>query len=364
MTTQFTTNAQAASARRVNNMKQIVLEHRQALDAFDEAKSAQASCARKGTCKDENYCQTCPIRLEKERCETVLKEKSNALNQVNERIVARNDEEALQMRIDRLSDRNKKTIVKPIIIEAEELPKHKPKAIVKLTSTKKECTASMATEVANQSPTTQFQRDDLTLERYLHHRENEKKKDSEILEMYNIPRGSFTSIKAKLLAQVDETPSVEAKATENDVSLRQKLSKLEVEYTTIVEQQQQTQTQYDELYKQFIVANNQLTLEQKINADQKEMIRFLEDKLKNVVDTQVAVPIEQDDVDYKTLYEQTCIERDMYKDRSGNRLGTIERLEHRITEIINSNNKQLHKFRDYEESLLERLLQEIRLRHA
>jgi len=81
------------------NQRKIIFEHRDALDQFDEAKAKQAVCALKGNCKDEAFWLTCPARLEKERCESGLKEKSESLQQLNNRVIAHIEGKALQSRI-------------------------------------------------------------------------------------------------------------------------------------------------------------------------------------------------------------------------------------------------------------------------
>lgn len=292
------------------NQKQIVLEHRNALDAFEEAKSKQASCARKGTCKDEIYCLTCPARLTKEHCEAVFNEKSKALQKLNDRIVKQNDEQALQQRIDR---QNK-------------IAKKKERARIMASQRK-------------------YSREDLTLERYLQHRDKEELLDREIREMYDIPRGSFGKIKKDLLAQVEpiETPNdvvesveveIEQAATTEvveeieeptvtlkpqitvqaeDVGLRLKITRLEKEYDSVVSQLKQAIENNNELQKQVMAANNQLTQEQQFSNELKDMVNYLENKLKEQPPVtapveQAVVSVEQNEADYKELYEKTRAE--------------------------------------------------------
>ncbi|MFY0744784.1 hypothetical protein AB1K09_20155 [Solibacillus silvestris] len=323
------------------NQKQIIFEHRDALDQFDEAKAKQAGCARKGNCKDEAYCLTCPARLEKERCESVLKEKSETLKQLNNRVIAHNEGQALQMRIDRLNERNQR---KTKSIKKERKP---------LMATKKE-------EVVQPK----YSRDELTHERYLMHSVEEGKTDNMIRSMYGIPKGSFTKIKKDLLAQVDtdEKEPLEVAAQtekESDVALRQQLASSEKRNEITADLQQQTERTIAELEQQLMRANNLYTQEQQYTAELKQMVDFLENKVKAAEVQPVTTTSNEAGPDYKALYEQTFDELEKTKIIAHDRLQTIEGLETKIDDIILSTNNQTSKFRDYEILLLERLLQQL-----
>lgn len=372
------------------NQKQIVLEHRNALDAFEEAKSKYNGCARAGNCKDEKYCLTCPARLEKEHCAVILQEKSDALQKLNDHIIERNEEEALQMRIDRLNARKARATPKSIIIERT---KRTPKAIVKLKSTKKvREQESMEVEVKQEAAN---KRNELTLERYLQHRDDEGKIDREIREMYDIPRGSFGKIKKDLLAQLEptENESVEVTATvevekvplvklkdgiepkaslvtlksqvaeqveDSDVALRRKVTELKRDYDVVVDQLKQATDINVKLEQRVIAANNQLTQEQQFSNELKDMVDFLENKLKEQLPVeQNETSVEQDKVNYKELYEETLEKLDATGDLAENYLQEIEQLQAKFNELVHSSNKQIHKVKDYEITLLERLLQEL-----
>lgn len=323
------------------NQRKIIFEHRDALDQFDEAKAKQAGCARKGNCKDEAFCLTCPARLEKERCESVLKEKSETLQQLNNRVIAHNEGQALQMRIDRLNERNQR----------------------KTKSIKKERKPLMATKI---EPAVQakYSRKDLTRERYLVHSVEEGKTDSMIRDMYGIPKGSFTKIKKDLLAQVEPTekePLEVASTTEkeSDVSLRQQLASSEKRNEITADLQQQTERTIAELEQQLMRANNLLTEEQQYTAELKQMVDFLENKVIAAEVQPVTITSNEAGPDYKVLYEQTFDELEKTKIIAHDRLQTIEGLETKIDDIILSTNNQTSKFRDYEILLLERLLQQL-----
>lgn len=338
------------------NQKQIVFEHRDALDQFDAAKAKQATCARNGNCKDATYCLTCPARLEKERCQAVLADKTSTLKQLNDRIVKQNEREALQMRIDRSKERKaKKQRANNMRVGANQ-------TMAKKTTVK---------------PV--YNRKDLTLERYLQHSKEEGKPDREIRQMYDIPSGSFTKIKKDLLAQLESTgnDSVEIAAAveekvpivavkeeiaepSGEVALRQRLAKSMTENAIIVDQQQQTEQTIVELERQVLRANNLLTVEQQHSNDLKQMVDFLEKKLKTS-EAPPQAPTASDELgrDYKTLYEQTFDELEETKKIANDRLQTIEGLKNNIAEIILSADKQTSKFRDYEILLLERLLQQL-----
>lgn len=321
------------------NQKQIIFEHRDALDQFDEAKAKQSACARKGNCNDEGYCLTCPARLEKERCESVLKEKSETLQQLNNRVIAHNEGQALQMRIDRLNERNQR----------------------KTKSIKKERKPLMATK---KEPAVQakYSRKDLTRERYLVHSVEEGKTDNMIRSMYGIPKGSFTRVKKDLLAQVepDEKEPVEVAATtekESDVTLRQQLASSEKRNEITADLQQQTERTIAELEQQLMRANNLYTQEQQYTAELKQMVDFLENKLEVAEVQFVTTTSNEASPDYKTLYEQTFDELEKTKIIAHDRLQTIEGLRTEVNEIILSFNKQTQKYEDYEILFLERHLQ-------
>lgn len=329
------------------NQRQIILEHRDALDALDEAKSKQASCARKGTCKDEAYCLTCPARLNKAQCEAVFKEKSDVLKQLNERIVKHNTEQSLQQWVERSNKRKAKK-------SRENMMK-----------------AKGSNHMAKKEPVTPiYKREELTAERFIRHRDEEGKTDRQIREMYGIPNGSFSKIKKDLLAAVEpvvQEPEVavttdEPEATENDVVLRQKYSKLETNYSTAVDQLKQAEQQIDELQNQVKAINNQLVIEQQHGNELKDMVDYMEGRLKIAEEAQTQTTSTESNefaVDYQKMYEQVSEKHEYYKNLAHERLQTIEGLEKDISEIVLKANKQTSKFREHEINLLERLLQEL-----
>ena len=331
------------------NQRQIILEHRDALDALDEAKSKQASCARKGTCKDEVYCLTCPARLNKAQCEVVFKEKSDVLKQLNDRIVKQNAEKSIQQLMERSNKRKAKKSRENMI------------------------KAKGSNHMAQKEPVTPiYKREELTPERFIQHRDEEGKTDREIREMYNIPKGSFSKVKKDMLAAVEPVvvkqeqeiavTTAEPEVTENDVALRQKHSKLEMNYATAVDQLKQAEQQIDELQNRVKAINNQLVIEQQHGNELKDMVDYMEGRLKVAEEAQTqstTAEANEFTVDYQKLYEQVSEKHEYYKNLAHERLQTIEGLEKDISEIVLKANKQTSKFREHEINLLERLLQEL-----
>ena len=260
--------------------------------------------------------------------------RTSTLQQLNERIVTRNEQEALQQRIDRSIERKaKKQRVNNIEVRADKLMKKK----------------SPAKPIYN--------RKDLTPERYIQHSQEEGKTDREIREMYDIPSGSFTKIKKDLLALIEGPPKnvPDSDEPDNDVALLQKVSKLETEYGTAVNQLEQAKQEIKELQQQIVAVNNQLTQEQQYNNELKAMVDYLENK--NANESHSTTTSDAAVQDYKALYEQAQNALLNSEKVANDRLQTIEGLEKKITEIIFSTNKQNSKVQDYEIILLERLLQ-------
>lgn len=76
------------------NRKQVILEHREALTAYDVAASKYRSCVNAKKCTEHQECE-CPALALKLEAQKVVEEKAEALRVINEQTIARNDAQAI-----------------------------------------------------------------------------------------------------------------------------------------------------------------------------------------------------------------------------------------------------------------------------
>lgn len=394
-------NVQAASARQVNSMKRnIVLEHRQALDGMERATSKYASCRRNRACGDKTECLECPAYIERKRCEVVLAEKSTTLKQLNDQIVAQNDVIALKHR------------------EESQLKRQQREAKKAENSTEKAgLNVAMKQKTDKQTIEQKYDRAELTAGRYDAHKKEERLSDTVIAALYGIPKSTFEKWKRDKKITNKPIALYDAKAATEVIALQQKIEKLEAEYSLV----QNECTQYEKSNNKL---QNKLVAEQEINETRKQMVMSLEAdckawqtsyselegkfnnaqcQLSNSQDVNVtqqstndnatiepgetddrivieldalfaaynidrpaleaALKVAKEDVDYKTLYEQSCAkqteveaEREHFKQLAADRLDANARLQAIIHVNVTKYNNQIEKFEGYEKNLLERVL--------
>lgn len=358
------------------NRQQIIIAQREAMDKLDAASSKYASCRRRGQCKDsKGICLECPAYLAKQEVQKHYDQCTKQLKLINSQIVKNNDVRIVQQYEERKAQRIKKRTAasKPLIIN-NKVPRKTKKKEGSQETMRTNTPPSVAQENRN------LTRNDLTEELYIHHKLVDKLSDAEIQNMYNIPKTTFEKWKRdeKMSKKVHAAANDPNRAESNEVDtvelyshdqqlheqnklLKEKFAKLEVAYAAEMEQS-------TALQKQNTTLRQQLQIEREMNQARHETIVLLEkDKIdleqqinryQNTEST--AIPIEQDDVDYKQLYEDTQeilkevrAERDFHKTRG-------DRLRDTLDDTTKHYNEQLEAFRDYECSLLERLIHEIK----
>lgn len=357
------------------NRQQIIIAQREAMDKLDAASSKYASCRRRGQCPDsKGICLNCPAYLAKQDVQKDYDQCTEKLKLINSQIIKNNDVRSVQQYEERKAQRiEKRAAVPKPLISTKKAPRK---------TKKKE--GSQETMRTNTPPVAQknqkLTRNDLTEELYIHHKLVDKLPDTEVQNMYNIPRTTFEKWKRdekmseKLNAaandpnraksnEVDESPTKqqvnnqEQQLLEQKELLQEKFAKLEVAYAA--------ETQY------AIKLRQQLQIEREMNQARHETIVLLEKDKEDLLqqihyyqntgsDETTAIPLEQDDVDYKQLYEDTQeilkqvrVECDHHKTRA-------ERLRDTLDDTNKHFNEQKESFDEYECLYLERLLSKIK----
>ena len=307
--------------------KQIVLEHRQALDIVETATSSYNTCRRKGECGDGTKCLTCPARNNLLQAKATLEEKSHALNQFNKQIIKRNDTVVLQQLDERKEARLKKGMEK------------------------------------TSAPT--YKREDLTPERYLNHKNLDEFTDTKIREMYDYPKTTFEQWKRDNNL-VRNYKKGAAPAEKVDAPQQRKYDKLKLEHDSL-------KVRYDETAERCRKLEQELVIEREAHTMKSDLLNLLEKKLAveketSATKSELLLSLE---ADIKKLEQELQAHKDACgskpksnKVEASNECATCKELatllqqrDEQDEELADAINKQMERFDQYEDYLFDRIKQ-------
>lgn len=291
--------------------RRIVLEHRQALDEMEAAKSKHRSCKDKKKCDNGNGCIVCPAALNYQAKKAVFDVKVAALNKLNEQAIER--------------QRNK------VLIKINERTKEGTEILVK------------------EPKPPLYKREDLTVKRYQRHREVDELKDREIREMYGFPTSSFDKWKRdNNLVQKNQQQKGDNMTTQKTVNSK--------EDSAYKQQYEQVKTEYDALLENHLKAQQELEAANAESAKRMEKMTHLEAELDSLKEVNIGLKTERD------VFEA---ESNQYKQQIASQAETIERLQADLAALIEESDndameaieRQFQRFDQWETMMLERLLQ-------